>query len=692
MHQRPPPAAPAVRTMTTPADPDSGAQHRQLQEALSLLEHVWENEQRVVDSRAARRSTGKPSRVGQTAKACVGCRKVKARCLTPAGRVDCERCSGAGLVCEYPSERRRGPKKQLSKNQELILRIQTAIQAAISGGATDSVADSAGEVDELSVLLRNPLATLAAAAHQSSATPPQASSSRELAAGPAVSYYDSGVYQPRPEADFSVDPVLCGILTHSDLERLVHLYFVHLHPFFWHLDPAIHHAEFLRLNSPFLTSAICAAVASFDPSSARFAATIHQHAHHLAIKAFAEGQKSIEVVQAYVLLAHWAQPEASWNEDRAWTWQGEAMRIATEIRLDLPIDVGALRSYRTMGDPFSEADLERFQRSQSITWSLLFAGQIAMSVQTGRMDAMTGLSQPGGLKGTPPFCAPDAPDYQYQANDHINRIFARALNLWAGLRNERATSRLHRSFVSFWKPELQAWSERWTAINPFMQILAENFGIVLNLISLQFAGGSVHAILSECRAAAIRTLNKAAGWQAQDQRTMLSYASNFVIVNIAYGAVLLLQLSHYFDRGLAPGLQASCLNVADILDRIGRDRVNGRSIATLHAERIKARIKALAPPSPPLPLLAPSAVPPVADHDPTTDPRLQVNQVPTQPINLLPDMGAGASWTADEGAAWGAGFSSEALDALSSMMSDPMLGGWSWGDAAGLEGQGFVYE
>jgi hypothetical protein len=69
--------------------------------------------------------------------------------------------------------------------------------------------------------------------------------------------------------------------------------------------------------------------------------------------------------------------------------------------------------------------------------------------------------------------------------------------------------------------------------DPFMQILAENFGIVLNLVSLQFVGGSVHAILTECRTAAIKTLNLAQSWQEQDQSTMLGYASNFVIVNIA---------------------------------------------------------------------------------------------------------------------------------------------------------------
>jgi hypothetical protein len=102
-----------------------------------------------------------------------------------------------------------------------------------------------------------------------------------------------------------------------------------------------------------------------------------------------------------------------------------------------------------------------YHRPQPTWWSATQARSITRPTKL----TVALLAPLAGLKATPKFSSPDAPDYHYQANDHINRIFARALNLWAGLRDERATPHLHQSFISFWKPELQAWSERWTAIS-----------------------------------------------------------------------------------------------------------------------------------------------------------------------------------------------------------------------------------
>jgi hypothetical protein len=104
---------------------------------------------------------------------------------------------------------------------------------------------------------------------------------------------------------------------------------------------------------------------------------------------------------------------------------------------------------------------------------------------------------------------------------------------------------------------------------------------------------------------------------------------------------------------------------------------SSRSIATLHAERIRARIKTLEPlAQPPLP----PAAAPTAEVE-TARPGLSPAQATTAPIHtleLLQGIGAGQDWAHEE--AWGMGFSNEAMGALTSMMSDPMLGGWSWGE------------
>ena len=80
-------------------------------------------------------------------------------------------------------------------------------------------------------------------------------------------------------------------------------YFYRLRPFYYHLDPSLHTPSFLRLNSPFLTSALAAVTATYDPASAHFAARLQAHAERLAVKCFEVGWKSVEVVQAFGMLA-----------------------------------------------------------------------------------------------------------------------------------------------------------------------------------------------------------------------------------------------------------------------------------------------------------------------------------------------------------------------------------------------------
>lgn len=108
--------------------------------------------------------------------------------------------------------------------------------------------------------------------------------------------------------------------------------------------------------------------------------------------------------------------------------------------------------------------------------------------------------------------------------------------------------------MSFWKPEMEAWRRRWPAISayhhsmtcaccpreanksllpdPFIDIHAENIVIMLNLVALRFPGDSPNAILTDCMAAAIRTIQKVVGWE--DKMIQVLYSSNYMIWHIAY--------------------------------------------------------------------------------------------------------------------------------------------------------------
>jgi hypothetical protein len=195
----------------------------------------------------------------------------------------------------------------------------------------------------------------------------------------------SDIYSVKPEEDLSQDPVLQGLLTEDDLNRLVELYFTKLSPVFLHLDKEVHTPIFLRMNSPFLTTAIAAIAASYDPLSLLLAPALQAHAHHLASLTFTEGSKSLEVVQGFLALVSWAVwPSDHWLADRSWAYQGQAMRLACEIRLDLPPDQSLTMTYRH-SRPLYKDEIERLMACRRRTYLLVCISEIAYVQSCGPM-------------------------------------------------------------------------------------------------------------------------------------------------------------------------------------------------------------------------------------------------------------------------------------------------------------------
>ncbi|GAA5893533.1 hypothetical protein JCM6882_007845 [Rhodosporidiobolus microsporus] len=608
----------------------------------------------------------------------------------------------ARLACVYPEMRNRGPKKRLSKTQRILREIKRDLELALSGGTAVDPLSAASEEEDSTVeddgmdgfeptenpsfTLRNPLAVLAC--HGDRVEPDFAHRGRpEL----AEQIHLGGLYNSRPETDFSLDPVQAGIITSTDLERLINLYFQHLRPFLWLLIPELHSVDSLRISSPFLTTAIAAVSAAYDPLSADLIAALRDHALQLATRVVHGGLRSLEIVQAFFILSHWANPSTPTTDSRSWQWLGQAWRIATELRIDLPPV--------PPGKP-----LDVHAKNRLSTFSLLFCGELAMAVQTGRIDCLR-LVPPSASHLSPTAFAPEVPDYHYSANLAVNVILAKALHLAAGLREEVASDDLRRSFLSFWRPQMEEWRKRWPDINPFIDVHAENNTIILNLMSLGFTGGSTEAILADCRASAIRTIQKVTSWE--DRETQLPFASNYVIVNIAYGAGLLLQLSQRFKHDVDFALQQKILRVAEILERIGKDRPNAPSMATSHAARLRRMVEAVSPsaaatipqeqppaaaasvsaPIPyviPPPFLPPHYPPPTTHPPPTSATALPSPLFPpyssTLPDGRLPDLPSRSESAALD---FAGPLPDAARDFLGMAASDPMLAWMQSGDFPG---------
>lgn len=121
---------------------------------------------------------------------------------------------------------------------------------------------------------------------------------------------------------------------------------------------------------------------------------------------------------------------------------------------------------------------------------MLIASMRRMSVQTGRFDCA---GPPPILRGphAPPSSFPsDHPAYSHIANLHVNTLQVRShktvsmnelhanisggqvrsLNLASRLSDERNKEGLREQFMTFWKPEMEAWRRRWPAISAYHSV------------------------------------------------------------------------------------------------------------------------------------------------------------------------------------------------------------------------------
>ena len=117
-------------------------------------------------------------------------------------------------------------------------------------------------------------------------------------------------------APFGPDPITAGIMDENQATVLFDLVFLRLNPFINLFDPALHSVHYVRSRCPLLfTTLLMAGAKFFKPEMYR---ACQKLANELAIRAFAEDWKSVEVVQAFACLVYWREPD----DTRTWTYIG----------------------------------------------------------------------------------------------------------------------------------------------------------------------------------------------------------------------------------------------------------------------------------------------------------------------------------------------------------------------------------
>ncbi|KAJ7773647.1 fungal-specific transcription factor domain-containing protein [Mycena maculata] len=148
--------------------------------------------------------------------------------------------------------------------------------------------------------------------------------------GPAT---DLGMRAQLIEQHSPPEILIHGLVVPEDVDKLFEIFYARVNPFIALLDPVLHTPASTFARCPFLFTVICAISSRYYPDKSEIYPIAMHFAKHSAANALIDGWKSVELVQAYILMSIYAVPARKWEEDRSWLYTGLAIRLATDLNL-----------------------------------------------------------------------------------------------------------------------------------------------------------------------------------------------------------------------------------------------------------------------------------------------------------------------------------------------------------------------
>ncbi|OAL53053.1 hypothetical protein IQ07DRAFT_629540 [Pyrenochaeta sp. DS3sAY3a] len=157
-------------------------------------------------------------------------------------------------------------------------------------------------------------------------------------------YFEHGVYASKRDVAPALDPVHCGVVTEQRAHELFEIYWQVIHPQWALLDPTLHTFSSVRQRSALLTTTMLALGATAKLATENGpcdediteALRLHAHVEKVNLVVYATGARSVDIVQAQILLSRWGKAPKCRMEEQRWVRAGIIPRIATEIGLTRP--------------------------------------------------------------------------------------------------------------------------------------------------------------------------------------------------------------------------------------------------------------------------------------------------------------------------------------------------------------------
>ncbi|WRT69766.1 uncharacterized protein IL334_006757 [Kwoniella shivajii] len=173
-------------------------------------------------------------------------------------------------------------------------------------------------------------------------------------------------------------PELMTIVSREEIGELFDIFFDNMSFQVPLVYREFHTPDLVLQRSQFLCTVLCALAARYYHKRPELNAQLSAYAKRLAFEVPSRGYKSVEVVQAYLLLSLWTLgPEKTFEQDRTWLMLGMAIRMATDLNLHRKSIVSGLDT-----EEGKARDLEIINRERC--WLHCFVLDRSLSAQMGK--------------------------------------------------------------------------------------------------------------------------------------------------------------------------------------------------------------------------------------------------------------------------------------------------------------------
>lgn len=179
-----------------------------------------------------------------------------------------------------------------------------------------------------------------------------------------------------------VQPEMLSFVSTDEVVSLFNIYFDHIHMHCNLLDRNFHTPSLVCSRSPFLLTTICSIASKFYTAKPDLHQKLTELAKRLAFSVPAKGYKSVEIVQAYLMLALWGCGAVErYEQDKTWLLLGMGIRMATDLNLHRKT---AVTSQDTQEGKVRDLEVRNRER----TWILCFCLDRSFSAQMGKPSSI----------------------------------------------------------------------------------------------------------------------------------------------------------------------------------------------------------------------------------------------------------------------------------------------------------------